>query len=329
MPSFLRILLTSARPQNRFCAWSGKIINARFPSFIFQVLMASLWKDKVVTLYNGICMPAIGLGTFRLKGQETIDLAVSAALHQGYRHIDTASVYRNEGHIAETLQKLQIPRGDIFITSKLGPKDHGTEKAEKAFQQTLTNLKTDYLDLYLIHWPGVQGLKVEDPQNRVLRQQSWQVLERLYSKGQIKAIGVSNYGIKHMEELLENCQIKPHVNQVEVHPHYKQQPLLAFCEGHDIHVTAYSSLGTSVKDVNHLISDARVAQIADRRGLSSAQVLLLWALEKGLSVLPKSSNPQHIQENINFGAKLTSEDMDELNAMEINTKYAWNAEFVL
>ena len=291
--------------------------------------MASLWKDKVFTLYNGICMPAIGLGTFRLKGQETIDLAVSTALKQGYRHIDTAAVYRNEGQIAETLEKLQISRKDIFITSKLGPKDHGTEKAEKAFEQTLSNLKTDYLDLYLIHWPGVQGLKVEDPQNRELRQQSWQVLERLYNKGQIKAIGVSNYGVNHLEELLENCQIKPHVNQVEVHPHYKQQPLLAFCEGHNIHVTAYSSLGTSVKDVNHLISDARVAQIADRRGLTSAQVLLLWPLQKGLSVLPKSSNPLHIQENINIDTKLSSEDMDELDALAINTKYAWNAELVL
>jgi len=291
--------------------------------------MASLWKDKVFTLCNEIRMPAIGLGTFRLKGQETIDLAVSAALNQGYRHIDTASIYRNEGQIAETLKKLQISRKDIFITSKLGPKDHGTEKAEKAFQQTLSNLKTDYLDLYLIHWPGVQGLKVEDPQNRELRQQSWQVLERLYKKGHIKAIGVSNYGVNHLEELLENCQIKPHVNQVEVHPHYKQQPLLAFCEGHNIHVTAYSSLGTSVKDVNHLISDARVAQIADRRGLTNAQVLLLWALQKGLSVLPKSSNPLHIQENINIDTKLSSEDMNELDALEINTKYAWNAELVL
>ena len=300
-------------------------------SSIFQVhgYEMSLWRDKVFSLYNGISMPAIGLGTFRLKGQETIDLALESALKVGYKHIDTASVYRNEGQICETLKKLNVSRKDIFLTSKLGPKDHGSEKAKLAFEQTLKNLNTDYLDLYLIHWPGVQGLKVEDPQNRVLRQQSWQVLEALYNKGQIKAIGVSNYNINHLEELLETCQIKPHVNQVEVHPHYQQRPLVAFCQDHNIHVTAYSSLGTSVKDKNHLITDSKVAKIGQKLGLSSAQVLLLWGLQKGYSVLPKSSNLQHIHENIHFDTELLPEDIKELDSLEINTKYAWNADLVL
>ena len=165
-------------------------------------------------------MPAIGLGTFRIKGQEAIDKAVDAALKEGYAHIDTAAVYKNEAFIASSLRSRGINRKDIFITSKLAPKDHGKDKAKAAVIQSLKNLDTDYLDLYLIHWPGVQGVPVDDLRNKELRKQSWQVLEDFYDKGVLKSIGVSNYNIDHLQELLNGCRVKPHVNQVEIHPHY-------------------------------------------------------------------------------------------------------------
>ena len=165
-------------------------------------------------------MPAIGLGTYKIKGQEVTDQTLGAAIKEGYGLIDTASVYRNEAFIASTLRSNGVNRKDVFITSKLGPKDHGTEKVAAAITKSLTNLDTDYLDLYLIHWPGVQGMTVDDPQNKELRKQSWQVLEDFYDKGVLKSIGVSNYNIDHLQELLDDCRIKPHVNQVEIHPYY-------------------------------------------------------------------------------------------------------------
>lgn len=289
-----------------------------------------LWRDKTFQLSNGLCLPAIGLGTFRIKGQEDIDLAVNSALKEGYKLIDTASVYRNESFIASALKN--IDRKSLFITSKLAPKDQGLSKAKIAVEKSLENLQTDYLDLFLIHWPGASGLKVEDPQNSQLRKESWQVLEDFYKKGILKSIGVSNYNIEHLKDLLESCKIKPHVNQIEVHPHYQQKELVDFCVKNDIHVTAYSSLGTTQpanNQKNLLISDPVVAKIAENKNISNAQVLLLWALQKNLSVLPKSTNPEHIRENIDIKSELTVEEIELLDNIETKIKYAWNSELVL
>jgi len=169
--------------------------------------------------------------------------------------------------------------------------------------------------------------------NKELRIQSWQVLEEFYDKGIFKSIGVSNYNIDHLQELLNECRIKPHVNQVEVHPHYTQKDLLEFCKKFDIHVTAYSSLGTTTPsngDTNELIKDPIVTKISESKNVSNAQTLLLWALQKGLSVVPKSTNPQHILENINLdGLHLTDEEIEILDAIDLNKKYAWNPDTVL
>ena len=164
-----------------------------------------------------------------------------------------------------------------------------------------------------------------------MRKESWRVLEDLYEEGQIKAIGVSNYTIDHLKELLEDCRIKPHVNQVEIHPHYQQKELVKFCQNENIHLTAYSSLGTTVKEgPNPLLTDPIVQELSRKKGLTSAQILLIWALEKGYSVLPKSTNPDHIAENIELEKEvLNAEDMKILDSLEQNCKYAWNAESVL
>ena len=175
-------------------------------------------------------------------------------------------------------------------------------------------------------------LQVDDPRNKEVRKESWKILEDFYEKGTFKAIGVSNYNIQHLQELLSDCKIKPHVNQVEVHPHYPQKDLLAFCKANDIHVTAYSSLGTTQPangQVNNLIKDPVVTKISENTDLSNAQVLLLWGLQKDLSVVPKSVNPQHIIENIELKGTLSDEDMDLLDSIEIENKYAWSAELVV
>lgn len=292
-----------------------------------------MWPEKAFCLSNGVKIPCIGLGTFRIKGQDNVEAAVTCALNEGYELIDTAAVYRNEAFIASSLEKSSFPRDKLFFTSKLAPKDHGAEKARAAFEKTLANLKTDHLDLYLIHWPGVHGLKVDDPKNKTLRQESWAVLESLYNEGRVKAIGVSNYEIGHLSELLEFCKVAPHVNQIEVHPHFQQRPLVEFCRSKAIHVTAYSSLGTTVNatEDNALLTDPVVIDISKEKGLSVAQVLLLWALQKGLSVVPKSTNPLHIKENISLyhNHKLDEGDIEALDGLEKGQKYAWNPSSVL
>jgi diketogulonate reductase-like aldo/keto reductase len=293
--------------------------------------MALGWTfDRKFKLINGLLMPAIGLGTFKIKSTD-IETAIRAAVKaNNCGLIDTAAVYRNEALIASTLKKLDIKREDIFITSKLAPKDHGLEKAKAAFETTLKALNTSYLDLYLIHWPGVQSLKVDDPENQRLRAESWSVLEGLYEKGLVKAIGVSNYSIQHLAELLQNCKVQPHVNQIEIHPHYQQRQLVAFCKDHDIHVTAYSSLGTSdPASSSQLLTDPVVIRISEELDKRPAQVLLVWALQKGHSVVPKSTNPKHIEQNIDLDFKLNKDQIEALDSIEINKKYAWNPELVV
>eukprot|EP00095_Tigriopus_kingsejongensis_P008638 snap_masked-scaffold426_size175065-processed-gene-0.11 protein:Tk08638 transcript:snap_masked-scaffold426_size175065-processed-gene-0.11-mRNA-1 annotation:"probable reductase" len=284
--------------------------------------------EGMIKLNNGLLMPTIGLGTYRIKQLEEIDTAFKAALDHGYKLIDTASVYKNERRIAATLKTLNVDRTKLFLTSKLAPNDHGTEKAKAAVEKSLRELDTSYLDLYLIHWPGVQGLDPQSDQHSPLRLETWRVLEDFHRQGVLKAIGVSNYEISHLKELLDQCQVKPQVNQIEVHPHYQQRELVQFCRDHDIHVTAYSSLGRTV-EVSPLLTDPIVTQIAQDHSRSPAQILLKWAILKGLSVLPKSINPQHIQDNIQLDFELKEDAIQSLDNLEVNTKYAWNPKAVV
>ena len=292
-------------------------------------MASKAWIHESFMLSNNLKIPAIGLGTYRIKKAEEIHLALDSALiKSNYKLIDTAAVYRNEEHIASTLKSLAIDRKSVFITSKLAPRDHGADKARAAFEKSLENLNTDYLDLYLIHWPGVQGLNVDQVDiNRKLRLESWRVLESLYEEGRAKAIGVSNYNVTHLKELLDQCKIRPHVNQIEVQPHYQQRDLVDFCKKEGIHVTAYSSLGTTVTS-SPLLLDEAVAEVAKSASKSPAQILLAWALQKGFSVVPKSTNPDHIIENGAIDFELTDEQMAMLDNLDKDKKYAWNPESV-
>ncbi|KAM4617851.1 putative oxidoreductase YtbE [Discoglossus pictus] len=240
-------------------------------------------------------MPLLGLGTFRLRGYENLLRAVDAALACGYRSFDTAAVYRNEGDLGRALKQLLpvhgLTRSDIFITSKLAPSDLGMGTRE-ACLRSLAELGCDYLDLYLIHWPGKQGWRSEDARNAEARRESWQAMEDMYQAGIVKAIGVSNYTEKHLEQLLASCRVPPAVLQVEFHPRLPQTGLLSWCKENGVHFQAYSSLGCGA-----LVGKEEVKKVANAHGRTPSQVLLRWALEQCVGVIPKSSSPERVKEN--------------------------------
>ncbi|XP_013405364.1 uncharacterized protein LOC106170151 isoform X1 [Lingula anatina] len=281
-----------------------------------------------VVLNTGCSMPILGLGTFRITGSEQMRKTLEAALSSGYRSIDTASVYRNEKDIGDSLQELLpkfgLSRKDLFITSKLAPRDQGSEKCRQACLKSISDLQCGYLDLYLIHWPGAQGFQHSDDGNRTLRRQSWEEMQKMHQEGLIKSIGVSNYTPRHMEELLQNSDICPAVLQIEHHPHLIQHELVKMCRSKGILFQAYSSLGTT-SDTNKLLSDPAVKAVAAQKKKTVAQVLLRWAVQQGIGVIPKSTNPSHIRENMDiFDMELMQEEMQTLNSLDTQKHYCWD-----
>ena len=265
--------------------------------------------DTKVILNNGIGMPVFGLGTY-LSGssQETQDI-IAYALEIGYRHIDTASFYGNERDIGKAIKKSGIPREDIFITTKLWNSDHGFHRALRAFEESLKDLDLEYVDLYLIHWP-IQNL----------RNESWRALEKLQVEGKCRAIGVSNYTINHLKDLLAISPVMPAVNQVEFSPFLYQKDLLEFCRSNNIQVESYSPLTKG-----HMLDDARLSSIAQKYSKSTAQILIRWALQKEVIVIPKSSRKEKIEENADvFDFEISSEDMDRLDALHENKRVSWD-----
>ncbi|GLH03623.1 Aldo-keto reductase AKR2E4 [Gryllus bimaculatus] len=279
-------------------------------------------------------LPPAGLemGTFRVTGGNNIYRCIEAALKTGYRLIDTAAVYNNEEDIgkalAELLPKFNLKREDIFITSKLyvgsvAPSDLRHDKVEKAVMTSCTKLGTSYLDLYLIHWPGAAGVPGTDSINATLRSGVWAALTKLYQKNIVHAIGVSNYTVDHLKKLLSNDYgVKPAVNQVEIHPHYRQPELTAFCKEHNIYVQAYCSLGGSGQDA--LMKDPSVEAIARTLQRPAAQILLRWALQNNLLIIPKSLSPDRIRSNIELDFTIPEQEMKVLNNMSHQHKYAWD-----
>lgn len=278
-------------------------------------------------LNNGVQIPAIGLGTFQMRSvpeDDVIHRTIDHALQFGYRLIDTAAVYGNEADIGRSLKELLpkygLSRKDIFITSKLSPRDHGFDSAEKACMKSLESLDCEYLDLYLIHWPGVQKLKREDPKNAELRRKSWQALEKLYKGGLLRSIGVSNYTIDHLDELLQFATVVPAVLQVEFHPKLYQKKLYEYCKSKGIWLQAYTSLGQG-----RLLDEEAVRSIAAQYNKSTAQVLLKWALQHGVGIIPKSVRAQHIQDNISVTEfELSVDDMETFDKMNTNTHFCWD-----
>ncbi|XP_013874486.1 glyoxal reductase [Austrofundulus limnaeus] len=276
-----------------------------------------------VVLNSGHRMPVLGLGTYKLCGYEEVFRAVDAALAAGYRSFDSATVYRNEADLGralrELLPKYGLTREDVFITSKLSPKDQG-EKAMAGALQSLSQLDLGYIDLYLIHWPGSQGLPVSDQHNPGNRAQSWVTLEELHGQGKLRSIGVSNYTTAHMRELMQSCKVPPAVLQVEFHPQLCQSELRSLCKEYGVCFQAYSSLGKG-----ELLNEPLVNEVAKNCGRTPAQVLLRWAVQQGVPVLPKSSSPDRIQKNREiFDFTLSDTDMDRLSALDRGSRFCWD-----
>ncbi|CAM2915325.1 aldo/keto reductase [Paenibacillus sediminis] len=267
--------------------------------------MTAINLQDTTTLHNGVKMPWFGIGVFKVEEGSELVKAVKAAIKHGYRSIDTAAIYENEKSVGqaihEALTENKLSREDLFVTSKVWNADLGYESTLAAYETSLNKLGLDYLDLYLIHWPVKGKYK-----------QAWRALETLYKEGRVKAIGVSNFQIHHLEDVMKDAEIKPMVNQVEYHPYLTQTELLAFCKEQGIQMEAWSPLMQG-----QLLDNPVLKEIADKHGKSVAQVILRWDLQHGVVTIPKSTKEHRIIENASvFDFELTNEEVariDELN----------------
>ncbi|MGE0396932.1 MAG: aldo/keto reductase [Kofleriaceae bacterium] len=262
-----------------------------------------------IRLASGASIPQLGLGVWQSpQGAPTRD-AVTAALRVGYRHIDTARVYRNEPDVGAAVRESDIPRDQIFITTKLWNDDQGYDSALRAFDASLGRLGLEYIDLYLLHWP-VAGKRLD----------SWRALEKLHAEGRARSIGVSNFLVPHLEELLANARTPPHANQIELSPFLQRRATVEMCKKHGIAIEAYSPL-TRGEKLGHPI----VTAIARELGKTPAQVLLRWGVQNGYIVLPKSVRAERIAENAAlFDFALTAEHVARLDGLEENLVTGWD-----
>ncbi|OPY31938.1 MAG: 2,5-diketo-D-gluconate reductase A [Methanomassiliicoccales archaeon PtaU1.Bin124] len=258
---------------------------------------------------NGVTMPPMGFGTYRLREGEECRKAVLHALQVGYRLIDTAAMYGNEEDVGWAIRESGIPRKEIFVTTKLWNDDHGYEQALRAFERSEHRLNVEYIDLYLIHWPVMRA-----------RDRSWVALERIYRDGRCRAIGVSNYTIKHLEQLSSLAEVMPMVEQIELTPFLQQRDLVDHCRQLGMVLQAYSPL-TRAK----MFGDKFLVEMSQRLERTPAQILLRWSMQKGFVPLPRSSRPERIEENFRiFDFQLERDDMDRLDSLESNSRVSWD-----
>lgn len=260
-----------------------------------------------ITLYNGVEIPKLGLGVFLMKDEEELVEAVKAAVEVGYRHFDTAKIYGNEEYLARGLKESGISREEMFLTSKVWNYDLGYEQTKIAFQETLDRLDTDYLDLYLIHWAAPKYAE------------SWKALIELYEEGRVRAIGVSNFQIHHLEDLKNQELMQPMINQIETHPEFPQNELHEYMKENGIVHEAWGPLGQGKTD---LFQQPVILGLADKYGKTPAQIILRWHLERGEVIIPKSVRASRIQENSEvFDFSLTSNEMELMATLNTGTRY--------
>ncbi|MDM5726660.1 aldo/keto reductase [Staphylococcus aureus] len=271
--------------------------------------------NEIQILNNGYPMPSVGLGVYKIS-DEDMTKVVNAAIDAGYRAFDTAYFYDNEASLGRALKDNGVDREDLFITTNLWNDYQGYEKTFEYFNKSIENLQTDYLDLFLIHWPcEADGLFLE----------TYKAMEELYEQGKVKAIGVCNFNVHHLEKLMAQSSIKPMVNQIEVHPYFNQQELQEFCDRHDIKVTAWMPLMRN----RGLLDNPVIVKIAEKYHKTPAQVVLRWHLAHNRIIIPKSQTPKRIQENIDildFNLELT--EVAEIDALDRNARQGKNPDDV-
>ena len=260
-------------------------------------------------LMNGVEIPSIAFGTWKISDENICRKSVRYALECGYRHIDAAKIYNNEVFvgkgIAEFLERTpNVKREDLFITTKVWNSDQGYEETLKAFEDSLTRLNLDYIDLYLIHWPNTKNMKTTF--------ETWRALEKLYKDKRVRAIGVCNFEKHHLEELEKNSTITPMVNQIEIHPYNQQDELRAYCESKNIIVESWSPL------IQGNINDPVLVEIGKIHGKSPAQVILRWHIQNWLLPLPKSITPSRIKENRELDFVLSKDEMEKIKLLNRN-----------
>ncbi|MBP3965317.1 aldo/keto reductase [Paenibacillus lignilyticus] len=260
-----------------------------------------------VTLNNGVVMPWLGLGVWQGRPEDGahVEHAVRTAIEAGYRSIDTAAAYRNEQGVGRAVRASGVPREEIFVTTKVDNANQGYDATLKAFDKSLDELGMDYIDLYLIHWP-VSAHYME----------TWRAMEKLYAEGKVRAIGVSNFQIRHLDTLLAACSVVPAVNQVEYHPRLTQKELQGYCNGKGIQLVAWSPLM-----LGRLLEEPLVQELAGKYGRTGAQIVLRWDLQNGVVTIPKSAKAERIYENADiFGFELSLGDMERLDALNRNER---------
>jgi methylglyoxal/glyoxal reductase len=261
--------------------------------------------QDTTTLHNGVKMPWFGLGVFKVQdGTEVIE-SVKFAIKHGYKSIDTAAIYNNEEGVGQAIKESGVSRDELFITSKVWNSDQGYETTLQAFETSLTKLGLDYLDLYLIHWPGKNKYK-----------ETWRALEKLYRDGRVRAIGVSNFQIHHLQDLMSEAIIKPMVNQVEYHPNLTQTELHNFCKQENIQLEAWSPLKRG-----QLLEDSTIQEIAENHQKTIAQIILRWDLQNEVVTIPKSIREDRIIENADiFDFELSKVEMEKINGLNRNER---------
>ncbi len=256
---------------------------------------------RYITLNNGNNIPVLGLGTYKNTAQQSVCTAIETAYSKGIRLIDTAEIYGNERQIGNALEELKLDRKELFITSKIWNSEHGFDTAMRSFERSLKNLRTNYLDLYLIHWP-VAGKFAE----------TWKALEKLYEQGLVKNIGVSNFHEHHLKELFKTAKIIPAVNQIELHAYLTQKELVEFCKRNQIAIESWSPIAKG-----KIIKDKELIRIADAHKKTAVQVALRWHLQQDFIAIPKSENSKHIEEFSKiFDFELTDYEMQKISELD-------------
>ena len=272
--------------------------------------------EKIFTLRNGVTIPAIGYGTYLTKNGDEAYNGVKTALEVGYRHVDTAAAYGNEESVGLAIKDSGIDRSEIFLTTKHWVDSRGYEKTIAAVEESLRKLGTDYVDLYLVHWPCVERIS---PDWKEINAETWRGFEAMYEAGKIRAIGVSNYQQKHLEALEERCSVYPMVNQLEYHPGYLQADTVEYSQAKGMLVQAYCPLGRG-----DILQNPLLVSLAEKYGVTTSQICLRFELQKGINVLPKSLKADHMKTNLDvFGFAIEEEDIAAIEALPLEGFTGW------